>query len=242
MRALEHRVHDLTAAERDEFEGGVAYRNRDLGAVWDLNFVRLDRPCSQPALWADRLQAGLGHRKVLVEDARLVARFGPGLRERGFAERDLIALARAAGGGRLDPEVRELSYDQVRPLRTQVIGEQLAAPDADVVAQVVAAGALSERAGGRWLALVAGDAPVSHCVVYSHDGLAQIEDVATLEAHRRHGFARRLIEHAVELVAADHDTVFIQAEAGDWPLAFYERLGFAPVERRADYLIVLARA
>src|SRR5436189_4182162 len=109
MRALEHHVHDATAAQREEFEGGIAYSNRDLPVVWDLNFLRLDHPCEQPALWADRLQAGLGHRKVLVEEDRLIARFGPGLRERGFGERVLIALARTTGEGALDPAVRELT-------------------------------------------------------------------------------------------------------------------------------------
>src|SRR6476619_5424049 len=98
MRALEHRVHDAMAAEREEFPGGVAYFNRELSSVWDLNFVRLDRPCEAPELEADRLQAGMDHRKVLVEDSALVARFGPGLRERGYAEQGLVALAREPGG------------------------------------------------------------------------------------------------------------------------------------------------
>jgi ribosomal protein S18 acetylase RimI-like enzyme len=241
MRALEHRVHDRTAARREEFDGGVAYSNRDLRAVWDLNFLRLDRPCTQPALWADRLQAGLGHRRVLVEDPHLVARFGPGLRERGFAETELVALARPVdGGGALDPAVRELAFEPVRALRRQVVAEQLPAAHAGVIDQVVDASALAERAGARWLVCFDGDAPVAHCVVFSHDGLAQIEDVATLERHRRRGFARRLIAHALTLLARDHDTAFLTAEAQDWPLGFYERLGFVPIERRASYLLIVA--
>jgi ribosomal protein S18 acetylase RimI-like enzyme len=242
MRALEHRVHDATAARRDEFPGGVAYSNPALPTVWDLNFVRLDRPCSQPALWADRLQAGFGHRKMLIEDRHLVARFGPGLRERGFGERELIALVRDVEGGALDLDARELSFEQIRPLRAQVVAEQLPVPDPELVAQVVAAGALGTRAGARWLALFDGDMPVSHCMLYSHDGLAQIEDVATLESHRGRGCARRLLEHALALLGPHHDAVFMVAEADDWPLAFYQRLGFVPVERRCDYLLVIARA
>ena len=71
MRALEHRVHEAGATRREEFAGGVAYFNDALPAIWDLNFMRVDRECEQPALEAERLQAGLGHRKVLVEESRL---------------------------------------------------------------------------------------------------------------------------------------------------------------------------
>src|SRR5438874_9681785 len=128
MRALEHHFQDATAARREEFAGGVAYSNPDLPVVWDLNFLRLDRPCPQPALEADRLQAGLGHRKVLVEEDRLIERFGPGLRERGFGETRLVALAREPGGV-LDPDARILPFELVGPLRRQVLAEQLMPPD-----------------------------------------------------------------------------------------------------------------
>src|SRR4051794_8527 len=120
MRALEHGVHDATTERREEFEGGVAYFHSDLGSVWDLNFVRLDRACESPALEADRLQAGFGHRKVLVEDPALVARFGRNLRERGYAEQPLVALARAPGGGKLDAEVREVAGAEIEDLLRQV--------------------------------------------------------------------------------------------------------------------------
>jgi ribosomal protein S18 acetylase RimI-like enzyme len=239
MRALEHHFQDATAARREEFAGGVAYSNPALPAVWDLNFLRLDRPCPQPALEADRLQAGLGHRKVMIEEPRLVARFGPGLCERGFGETELIALAREPGGV-LDPSVRELPFEDVRPLRRLVSSEQLTPGDPAVIGQLQEAAALAARAGARWLVVFDGDQPVGHCVVYSHDGLAQIEDVAVLEAFRGRGLSRRLLEHALEVVAPDHDMSFIVAEGGDWPVGFYERLAFERVEVRAQYLLILA--
>src|SRR5436309_10045787 len=153
MRALEHRVHDDMAARREEFPGGVAYFNDELRSVWDLNFVRLDRACPSPALEADRLQAGLGHRKVVVEEPRLVARFGPGLRERGYGEIELVALARTPGGA-LDPDVRAMPGPQIEELLRQVTTEQLVPRDPAVVEQLVHKSLLmEERAGGRWLAL-----------------------------------------------------------------------------------------
>src|SRR5206468_6735781 len=110
------------------------------------NFVRLDRPCEAPALECDRLQAGMGHRKLLIDRSALAARFGRGLRERGFGERRLVALAREPGGS-LDPDVRTVACAEIADLRRQVTRERLMAPDPEVVEQLVAAGELNERAG-----------------------------------------------------------------------------------------------
>lgn len=239
MRTLEHRVHDAGAARREEFAGGVAYFHDALPAVWDVNFLRLDRPCEAPAAEADRLQAGIGHRKVLIEDPALLERFGPELRARGFGERALVAMAREPGG-ELDPGVREVPYEDVVPLRQEVLAEQLNPPDPAVIEQVVEANRLESRSVGIWLAIADEGRLAGHCIVYSHGGLAQIENVATLRAHRRRGLSRRLLRHALELAAADHDTVFLTAEADGFPAAFYRRLGFGEVERRGDFLLIVA--
>jgi GNAT superfamily N-acetyltransferase len=240
IRALEHGVHDSIAERREEFAGGVAYFNDELRLVWDLNFVRLDRPCESPSLWADRLQAGLGHRKVVVEEPRLVARFGPGLRERGYGEQELVALTREPGGVR-DPDVRVVEAREIEELLRRVNAEQDAVRTPELVEQLVCKSLLDEeRAGGRWLALFAGERAVAHCVLFSNDGLMQIEDVGTPAAYQRQGCARRLLEHALELARVEHDTVYIQAHADDWPLGFYERLGFVPLERRANYVLIVA--
>jgi ribosomal protein S18 acetylase RimI-like enzyme len=241
MRALEHRVHDAGAARREEWEGGVAYFNDELGLIWDVNFVRLDRDCSDIAAQVDRLQHGMAHRKVLIEDAELLERYAPALLKRGHTRRDLVAMAREPGG-ELDPDVQELPYEQIKPLRFEVHMEQLAAPNPDVADQ---AGRVHERTvpltGERWLAIHSGGEPAGHLIVYSEDGLAQIEDVGVLERFRGRGLARRLINHALELVAADHDTAFIVAESDDWPGRFYGRLGFEHVEDRADFLLIVAQ-
>jgi GNAT superfamily N-acetyltransferase len=239
IRALEHRVHDAQAAERQDFDGGVAYFNRDLPHVWDLNFVRLDRPDAAIAKSVDRLMSGLGHRKVLVEEDELLERFGVILRERGYGERTMVALAREPGGV-LDANVRELGFEQVRDLKRAIKIEQSDNPLPEVIDQMTEAGRWAEAAGGRCLVMFEGDNPVAHCTAYSYGGLAQIEDVATLEAHQRKGHSRRLLLHAMEWVAADHDAVFIPAETDDWPVEFYKRLGFRHVEDRSDFLLIVA--
>jgi ribosomal protein S18 acetylase RimI-like enzyme len=240
MRVLEHRIHDAGALRRTEFPGGVAYFNEELPLVWDVNFVRVDHPAVDLVATVERLQQGLGHRKVLIEEPLLVEAHGPELIGRGYARRGLEALAREPGG-KLDPDVREVPYEQVRPFRFAVHMEQLAPPREEVADQV---GRVHDRThpqtGERWLVIHADGEPAGHLIVYSHEGLAQIEDVGVLERFRGRGLARRLIQHSLELLAPDHDTVFITAETDDWPHTFYRRLGFEHVENRADFLLIKA--
>jgi ribosomal protein S18 acetylase RimI-like enzyme len=239
MRALEHAIHEAGATRRQRFEGGVAYFNEELPLIWDVNFVRVDGDSPDLVAEVDRLQSGQGHRKVLIEDAGVLERHAPALVARGFTRRGLVAMARRPGG-RIDPDVRELPYDEVKPFRFEVHLEQLSPPNPDVADQ---AGRVHERTapitGERWLVIEADGEPAGHCIVYSHEGLAQIEDVGVLERFRGRGLARRLIEHALELVAPGHDTVMILAESEDWPAEFYARLGFEHVEDRADFLLIV---
>ena len=241
MRALEHAVHDAGAHSRVEFAGGVAYFNDDLPLVWDVNFVRVDHSAVDLVAAVDQLQTRLGHRKVLIEDPALVEAHAPELMGAGFSRRDLVALARAPGGV-LDRDVRELSYEDVKPFRFDVHMEQLNPPRAEVADQV---GRVHDKThqmtGERWLVIFVDGEPAGHLIVYpGSDGLAQIEDVGVLNRFRGRGLARRLIEHALEVVAEDHDTVFICAETNDWPHRFYRRLGFEHVEDRADFLLIRA--
>ena len=240
MRRLEHRVHEAGALRRVEFPAGVAYYNHELPLVWDVNFVRVDRPAVGLVADVERLQADQAHYKVLIEDPAVLEAHSPELIGRGFARRDLVALAREPGG-RLHADVQEIPYGEVKPVRFAVHMEQLTPPRDDVADQV---GRVHDRTheitGERWFVVHADGEPAGHLIVYSDDGLAQIEDVGVLKRFRRRGLARHLLEHALEVVAADHDTVFITAETDDWPHRFYRRLGFEHVEDRADFLLLKA--
>ncbi|HEX4734678.1 MAG TPA: GNAT family N-acetyltransferase [Thermoleophilaceae bacterium] len=242
MRVLEHRVHEAGSLTEREFPGGVAYYNSELPLVWDVNFVRVDHPAVDLAAAVDELQDGMGHRKILIEDPALVEAHSPELIGQGYGRRDLVALAREPGG-RLDRDVRELPYEDVKPFRFDVHMEQLAPPRSDVADQV---GRVHDRTypvtGERWFVINVDGKPAGHLIVYpGDDGLAQIEDVGVLQCFRGHGLARRLIEHALQAIADDgHDIVFITAETNDWPHEFYRRLGFDHVEDRADFLLIKA--
>ena len=241
MRALEHAVHDAGALRHVTFPGGVAYYNDELPLVWDVNFVRVDAPAVDLVGAVEELQDRQGHRKVLIEDSALVEAHAPELIGRGYGRRDLVALARSPGG-RFDPDVREVPYEQVKPFRFEVHMEQLNPAREEVADQV---GQVHDKThqmtGERWLVIFVDGVPAGHLIVYpGSEGVAQIEDVGVLNRFRGRGLARRLIQHALELVASDHDTVFICAETHDWPHEFYRRLGFEHVEDRADFLLIKA--
>ena len=240
MRELEHGVHDAGASRHEEWDGGVAYFNPELPLVWDVNFVRVDRDADDIPAHVDRLQDGQRHRKVLIEDPELLERHSPALIERGYTRRGLIAMAREPGGT-LDPHVREVPYAEVKPFRFEVHLEQQSPLNPDVAEQV---GLVHDRTVGltdeRWFIVHADGEPAGHCILYSHDGLAQIEDVGVLKRVRGRGLARRLIAHTLEVAATGHDAVMIVAESEDWPGGFYERLGFWRVEERADFLLLVA--
>lgn len=236
MRALEHRVHEAGASQRTEFDTGVAYFNRELPLVWDVNFVRVDGATDDLAAKVDELQSGQTHRKVLIEQPSVVEAHASELAAAGMARRNLIAMAREPGGTP-DPDVEELEFAQLRDFRFRMTMEQLTPPNERVAAQVCA---VNERMQQRWLVIHADGEPAGHLIVYSHDGLAQLEDVSVLRRFQGRGLAKRLLGHALAALADAHDAVFVTAEADEWPRKMYEGLGFEPVEERADFMLIKA--
>jgi ribosomal protein S18 acetylase RimI-like enzyme len=67
----------------------------------------------------------------------------------------------------------------------------------------------------------------AYAALYLEGAVAQIEDVATLPAHRGQGLARAVVLHAVsEARRAGAELVFLVADGADWPQELYRRLGF----------------
>src|SRR6478736_5217466 len=65
----------------------------------------------------------------------------------------------------------------------------------------------------------------------------QIEDVNTLQGYRGRGFGRLVVQHALDEAArTNHDLVFLEALADDWPKALYGKLGFEIIAERHLFL------
>lgn len=73
-------------------------------------------------------------------------------------------------------------------------------------------------------------APVAWALLWTRDGVAQIDEVACLAEHRRHGYGRAVVAAAMRTALAEApELLFLVADADDWPQHLYERLGFEPI-------------
>ena len=53
-----------------------------------------------------------------------------------------------------------------------------------------------------------------------------------MRAYRGRGLGRAIVQHALDEARRDHDVVFLEALADDWPRLLYAKLGFDVVDRR----------
>jgi ribosomal protein S18 acetylase RimI-like enzyme len=236
--AFTRALDDARADELVPFAWGTALFNRALWRLWDWNQVRLERDgdgldARVLAREADRLQGGarLAHRKISVDDGGLGERLAPQFDRLGWRTQRLLVMVSTGEPDRADDlwPVEEAAEPALRPARVAANG----GVSNDTVRQVLRAKRVrAEVASVRWFAARADGEVASYCEVYSDGRIAQIEDVATVPAHRRRGLARAVVLRTLaEARAAGHDLVFLTADEDDWPKALYERLGFETVGR-----------
>jgi ribosomal protein S18 acetylase RimI-like enzyme len=178
--------------------------------------------------------AGYGHRVIVTFDDAVGERLRPDLDALGWRTMRHIFMVQ-----RREPEksadlsvVSEVDQSDLRHGRT---GEILAQPwgTAEVAQQLLDAKLLlGQRAETRFFGVEVDGEIVSWTDLYVAQGVAQIEDVATLREHRGNGYATAVVLRAVaqgrELGA---DLVFLVADGDDWPKVLYQRLGFDEVGR-----------
>lgn len=232
----------LRAALRAEpLPFGVAVFDERLPQVWDLNLVWIDRvPDDHDAAGLtrelERVQAaaGLAHRHAIVADERGGARVAPGLTALGWGARRRILMAhrRPASTSPDGVAVRELTPAEVRAFLELSLAEDPAGLTPGVVRQIVDAHDVLAAAGVRAFGALAGDTVVSACDLYELGGVAQVESVMTLDAHRGRGLASAVVLHALARAReAGRGLVFLQTEEDGGPASLYERLGFDPIGR-----------
>jgi GNAT superfamily N-acetyltransferase len=211
--------------------------------IWDANWVGIE----QVGMSVDQVVAiaddalggeGFGHRTICMLDEADGRRIGEEM-EAGAArwprwevERTRYMLWR---GGEVEAgAAREVGIDQIEALRKALIGESMPAGIDDFEATVDQLFEINRRygetAGDRWFVAPADGEPMSACCLLRGGGLAQVEDVGTLAPARERGYAKAIVTAAVAAAQAAGDpTIFLTAEAADWPQLFYGRLGFETV-------------
>jgi ribosomal protein S18 acetylase RimI-like enzyme len=223
---------------------GTALLTPSLPLVWQVNAIRVEDPTASArelAAEADELMTPFDHRKLVVQDEELGARLAPGFEKLGWnVFRILIMLRRRppdrpsqpGAGGEVTRKVGAAALAAFR--REQPFGWQ-----AEAVRQLAEMDARFDRVlAARDFASPPGD-PACACRLYTHDGLAQVDEVGTLQARRRRGHARAAVAAAADTAAAEGaDEVLIVTDAADWPQQLYRSLGFDEIGATYEFLKV----
>jgi ribosomal protein S18 acetylase RimI-like enzyme len=237
QRADEGAVDEVRATEH-----GKALLTPSLPLVWALNVVSVEDTSAGPAelaAEAEEVLGDAGHRKLLVDDPEQGARLAPALAAEGWNVYRLLVMvrdrpaerpARPDAGGEVDRATGAAALAAFR--REQPFGWQEAA--VEQLAEMDERYARVSRA--RDFAAPRED-PACACRLYTANGLAQVDEVGTLEARRNQGHASAAVLAAADAAAADGcDPVFLLTDAGDWPQGWYRRLGFSPIGSVYEFL------
>jgi ribosomal protein S18 acetylase RimI-like enzyme len=223
-----------TRIEASEF--GTALFNDRFPSYWDGTLLRVERPDGASAAEliaeADRLFSGFGHREIVVFDDVEGARFAPAFRQAGWEVDRLVFMAarRAADRGSA-MAVDEADFAEVAPLLVETNlhghgGMTPAAAEANAAVRQM----LVDIVGVRFFVARLDGVPAGVSELLAHEGVAEIDNVNTLERYRGRGIASALVDRAVrEGRDGGADLVFLIADDADWPKQLYAKLGFDPV-------------
>jgi ribosomal protein S18 acetylase RimI-like enzyme len=180
----------------------------------------------------DEQYGHLPHRRVVVEDEVEGERLEEGFRARGWLVDDHVFMALREARDR-DPDrslAAETDAERHRVVERETLGEERFAHDPEVRDALVDARVARQAPADetRFVLGIVDGRPVGATVVYRVGDIAQVEDVATLEAFRRRGVARAMVSLAIDL-AKGADLTFIVADEHDWPKELYAKLGFRPM-------------
>lgn len=248
IRAFEREVQRRTSTDVETFAFGTAFVNIDVPKRYDSNLLWVHGDGRMPspddlATEADRIlgAAGVEHREVVVDDDRLGRGIAPRLLELGWSADHLVTMvAEREPDHRPATIARECDYAAARPLIEEVLRRAPFGSDEATVRQLRDFRAVLEhRVGARFHVADADGRPAAICERYVLDGVAQVEDVNTLEEHRGRGLGSAVVLAAVAAARGRGcDLVFLNADAEDWPRHLYARLGFVEVGRAWSFLKV----
>jgi ribosomal protein S18 acetylase RimI-like enzyme len=238
---FEELIRDLSVERVVDTRFGPALFNDTHPTIWFLNVLRVELPgdatAEEIAAEAERVQAGLGHRRVILPVGR--TDLVEGFRRLGWEPDHFLFMVYRGGGEPADTaRTEDVAPERLRRLREAIIREWQEDADAMTVSEIIAAEMLQMKAvGARIFGIVEGDEVVSSAQLYSDGRTAQVEEVATLPDYRGRGYASALVTRAIEeAVAGKHEFIFLVADGDGWPKKLYNRLGFEEVGSRFAFL------
>jgi len=238
IEAFTRWLEDTTSTRREASVYGTALFHDGFPVRWDSNFLRVEgadgtTSAIEVAQECERWYGGFAHREVIVEDADRGAALAMGFGELGWEVARLVYMALRRSPDRAVPagQVAEVDVDDLRSAIHEVnLAGSSHTTEAESHLLTDFRSVLRDRVGARFFAASVDGEVASFCELYVHDGLAQIEDVNTLERFRGRGLARACVTRAVAgAIAAGAELVFLIADDQDWPKHLYVSLGFDAV-------------
>jgi ribosomal protein S18 acetylase RimI-like enzyme len=229
---------DMAGTEAIESPLGAAVLTPELPLRHDSNYLFLERAADpeQAIAEADRVLGGAGRefRVIVAFDDELGQRLRPAFDALGWrTQRHIFMVQRRAPEKTADLcVVKEVDHEDLRHgRRREILAQPWAWPE--LAEQLLdAKRLLAERAATKFFGVEIEGEIVSWTDLYLAEGVAQVEDVATLEEHRGRGYATAVVLRAIEEGRkAGADLVFLVADGEDWPKVLYGRLGFDEVGR-----------
>ena len=221
---------------------GTALLTPSLPLVWQVNAIRVEDPDASPeelAALADHVQAAFGHRKLVIHDEQIGARLAPAFERAGWnVFRVLIMLRRRPPDREVEPGMGgEVSRDVGAAALAAFRREQPFGWQDEAVRQLAEMDRRYDEVLGARDFAAPPDDPACACRLYVHDGLAQVDEVGTLQERRRRGHARAAVAAAADTAAAEGaEQVFMVTDAADWPQELYRRLGFDEIGSTYEFL------
>jgi GNAT superfamily N-acetyltransferase len=224
----------------EAFPWGELVVTPSLARVYDANFALVsswEGTAGELESEMDRIQAaaGFAHRKTVVADRAVAEPLWDAIERQGwdFTSRYVLMAHRRPADRGPDAGIEVVGVGDVdwAQGRGAILETEGHGSDPEVARQLLELDRRLARAMDvRHLAAVVDGNVVSYAGLYLEDGVAQIEDVATLPTFRNRGLARAVVLHAVdEAYRAGAALVFLVADTADWPQELYGRLGFDPI-------------
>jgi RimJ/RimL family protein N-acetyltransferase/predicted GNAT family acetyltransferase len=235
IRSFRRAVERTAAERRVPTVHGTGLFADSVPNVYDANYLSIDEPAGNPdavAAETDAVMEPFHHRRAILQqedDSTAEA-----LVHEGYVASTHLVLAHSREPDRrVDTSmIREIEFEQLIPARTAAT---LSEPwgDDEIASQLNDAKRLIMRAvPTRFFAAIVDDRVAAYCEIRSDGRTAQIEDVEAVRAYRGRGLGRAIVQHALDVARREHDVVFLEALADDWPRLLYARLGFDEVDRR----------
>jgi ribosomal protein S18 acetylase RimI-like enzyme len=236
-------VDEGAATEVRKWRLGTVLISPELPRVWDASYFRVEDPVHGDGerVGAEAVElardVGLAHAAVVVTDDQVADGLGPGLRNQGFEEARFVLMVLRRVPPAPEIAIAEVSFDDVAESRRQITLESF--PGDEALARQL--GDLDRRleatVGGRWFAVEDEGEVVSRAWLLGADGVGQVEDVATLPAHRGRGLARAVVSAAARASHADgNELTFVIADAGETVSELYRKTGFEPIGFKRRYV------